>query len=180
MKFGKLIFTEEFLLWTENHFTPKLEGCAIIYSCVLVYWSCSRLFGFSWLRWASRIHVPLLVVHPCISLEEADNTLVLTVHFLHNVWDICKAGWVNQSFCLQCGCSEFLLTIDYYRKNPTDFIAEMSWQQNISGDETIAAKCHKSQNFDCVSSLLQCIALTDTEPTIVPFRTSSQWFSTIP
>ena len=39
-----------------NYFAPKIEGCTVYYSCMLMFWSrqgsCSHPLGFSWLCWA--------------------------------------------------------------------------------------------------------------------------------
>ena len=60
-----------------NHLTPKLEGCTIYYSCVLVYGACSHPFGFSWLCWA---------------LE----SIVRGNHFYMDGW------WSKDGECLRC------------------------------------------------------------------------------
>ena len=44
-----------------NYFTPKLEGCTVYYSCVLVYWSCSRQFRFSWPCWALKAWLEVIM-----------------------------------------------------------------------------------------------------------------------
>ena len=46
-----------------NYITPKLEGCTVYYLCVLVYWSCSRSLGFSWLCWVLKVWLEATVYH---------------------------------------------------------------------------------------------------------------------